>query len=184
MESRHRTAQNRTSRPDPRGLEIRCSARVDEGPDRSHTVRAGVGDRRGIAGIDTADGKHRRADADGLSKPLHALGRAEAPLFRRVEDGAEQGVVGSSLRRGLEFRQAVSGNSQQQTPLANTRAQLPPRRVGWQVNAISIAGQGDLKVAVHDQDAVEGASEGVAEADQIGAFEILLAQLDRRTRRK
>ena len=184
MESLHRTAQHRTSRPDPRGLEIHRSARVHEGPDRSHTVRSRLGDGGGIAGIDTADGKHRQAATHSLSKPLQALSRAETPLLRRVKDGAEQSVVGSSRRRGLEFRRAVSGNSQQQTLLANTRAHLPPRRGGWQVNAIGIAGQCNLDVAVDDQDAVEGASEGAAEADQVGPSQVLLAQLDCRTRRK
>lgn len=182
MRSLRFTARHGTSRPDPRGLEIRRSPRVDEGPDRSHTVRPGAGNRGGVSGIDTADGNHRQAGSYGLSKPLQALGRAVAPLFRRVENGAEQGVVGSGLRGGCKFFQTMRGDSQQQTSLAHARAHLPPRRVGWQVNAIGIAGHGGLEVAVHDQDAVEGASEGAAEVDQIGPSQVLLAQLDRRAR--
>lgn len=169
------TGWHRTSRPGPRGLEIRRGARVGEGPDRRHTVGAGAGDRGRIAGIDTADAKHRQVAAHSPSKSLEALRRSEAPLLRRVEDGAEQGVVGSNLRCVPKFFRAVCGDSQQQTPPANTRAHLPPRCVGRHVNAIGIAGQGDLDVAVHDQDAIESASEGSAEADQIGPLQVLLA---------
>ena len=125
-------------------------------------MRAGAGDRCRVAGMDPADGKHRGTGAHSPSKPLQALGRAETPLFRRIEDGAEQRVMGAGFRGGLEFSRAVRGDPQQQTPPANAWADLSPRYVGWQVNAIGLTGQGDLEIAVHDQGAVEGASESAA----------------------